>query len=111
MGLFGRPAFRVLDLGADPLCRVRGALGAGSEKGDAGCRVDIRRRLRASRARRASGGRVSPAEGVATLSGAPKPAPEDEFMFIRLVFWPYILLGVSALFAGAAYVGYPLFGR
>jgi hypothetical protein len=32
----------------------------------------------------------------------------DEFMFIRLAVWPYILLGVAALFAGASWLGYPL---
>lgn len=33
----------------------------------------------------------------------------DEFMFIRLDRWPPILLVVAAVFAGAAWFGYPLF--
>jgi hypothetical protein len=35
----------------------------------------------------------------------------DEFMFLRLALWPYILLAIAALFAGASALGYPLFGR
>jgi hypothetical protein len=33
----------------------------------------------------------------------------DEFMFIRLDLWPYILLSVAAVLAGASWLDYPLF--
>ncbi|HEY1632896.1 MAG TPA: hypothetical protein VGF56_16380 [Rhizomicrobium sp.] len=35
----------------------------------------------------------------------------DEFMFLRLAVWPWILLVPAALLAGASALGYPLFGR
>jgi hypothetical protein len=35
----------------------------------------------------------------------------DDFMFIRVRFWPWILLAVAAIFAGASLFGYPLFDR
>ncbi len=34
---------------------------------------------------------------------------EDNFMFLRLDLWPYILLAIAAIFAATAYLGYPLF--
>ena len=33
----------------------------------------------------------------------------DEFMYLRLDVWPFILLAVSILFAGASALGYELF--
>jgi hypothetical protein len=33
---------------------------------------------------------------------------DDDFMFIRLAWWPLILLGVAAVFAGASWLGYPV---
>jgi hypothetical protein len=36
--------------------------------------------------------------------------PGDEFAFVPLIYWPYILLAVMLAFAGAASLGYPLFG-
>jgi hypothetical protein len=35
--------------------------------------------------------------------------PGDDFAFVPLIYWPYILLAVMLLFAGAASLGYPLF--
>ena len=35
----------------------------------------------------------------------------DDFMFIPLGLWPYILLAIAVLFAGASALGYSLFGR
>jgi hypothetical protein len=35
--------------------------------------------------------------------------PGDEFSFVPLIYWPYILLAVMLLFAGAASLGYSLF--
>ena len=38
-----------------------------------------------------------------------EPILLDEFMFVPLVYWPYILFAVVVLFAGAATFGYALF--
>ena len=44
-----------------------------------------------------------------SVTGTEADSHADEFMFIRLDLWPYILLCVAAVFAGASWLGYPLF--
>jgi hypothetical protein len=44
-----------------------------------------------------------------SVAGTADDPHADEFLFIRLDWWPYILLSVAALFGGASWLGYPLF--